>query len=295
MNTITTTNFPNLKLFKQGKVRDVYDVGNALLLVATDRISAFDVVFSEGIPYKGTVLTQFSEFWFEQTQDIIKNHLISVKDFPEECKKYEEQLKGRTMLVKKTTPLPVECVVRGYLAGSGWQEYQQTQSICGISLPSGLQESAKLPEPIFTPATKEEQGKHDENISFEQTIKILGKELAEKVKNISLAIYKRASEIAEKKGIIIADTKMEFGIYNNELLLIDELLTPDSSRFWLKEHYIAGKKQESFDKQFVREYLLSINFNKKPPAPKLPQHIIQQTSELYQKAYFLLTGKKIAQ
>jgi phosphoribosylaminoimidazole-succinocarboxamide synthase len=293
---ITQTNFPGMKLKNRGKVRDIYDFGEALLIVATDRISAFDVVMNEGISYKGKVLTQISDFWFEQTKDIIPNHLLSsiVYDFPSACKPYWDSLGDRSMFVKKTKTLPVECIVRGYLSGSGWNEYQKSKSVCSIQLPDGLVESSKLPEPIFTPTTKEEVGKHDENISFEQMVAIIGKELSEKVRDISLKIYRHGAELAEKKGIIIADTKMEFGLNEkNELILIDELLTPDSSRFWPKDKYQPGRGQESYDKQFVRDYLLSINFNKKPPAPKLPLDVVLKTSALYLEALKRLSGRTL--
>lgn len=296
MKVLTETKFPNLKFLKKGKVRDIYDVGEYLLFVATDRLSAFDVVLPQGIPYKGKVLTQISAFWFEQTKGIIRNHVVStnVEEFPAECAQYKEDLRGRSMLVKKTSPLSVECIIRGYISGSGWQDYKATGSICGIKLPAGLVESQKLPEVIFTPSTKAEIGVHDENISFEEMVKREGKEISEKVRSTATAIFNRASQIAEKKGIIIADTKMEFGIMNGELILIDELLTPDSSRFWPKETYQPGKAQNSYDKQFVRDYLLSINFNKKPPGPMMPEEIISKTSDLYKKALFQLTGKQVA-
>ena len=293
---ITQTNFPKLKLTNRGKVRDIYDFDEALLIVATDRLSAFDVVMNEGIPFKGKVLTQISDFWFEQTKNIIPNHLISsiVYDFPSECKLYWDSLSDRSMYVKKTKPLSVECIVRGYLSGSGWIEYQKSKSICGVRLPDGLVESSKLPEPIFTPTTKEEVGKHDESISFDQMANIIGKELSEKVRDISLKIYCHGSELAEQKGIIIADTKMEFGLNENgDLILIDELLTPDSSRFWPKDKYNAGRAQESYDKQFVRDYLLSIDFNKKPPPPKLPIDVVLKTSALYLEALKRLSGRTL--
>jgi phosphoribosylaminoimidazole-succinocarboxamide synthase len=293
---ITKTNFSGLKLINRGKVRDIYDFGDSLLIVATDRISAFDVVMNEGVPYKGKVLTQISDFWFGETKDIIQNHVISsiIYDFPSECKPYWDSLRDRSMLVKKTKPLPVECIVRGYLSGSGWNEYKKSKNVCGIQLPDGLLESSKLPEPIFTPTTKEEVGKHDENISFEQMIEKIGKELAIQMRNASLDVYKRGAELAKEKGIIIADTKMEFGLNeNNELVLIDELLTPDSSRFWPKDNYQPGRGQNSYDKQFVRDYLLSINFNKKPPAPKLPEEIILKTSALYLEALKKLSGRTL--
>jgi phosphoribosylaminoimidazole-succinocarboxamide synthase len=295
MDIITQTNFPSLEFLKRGKVRDIYDLGEFILFVATDRLSAFDVVMPQGIPLKGKVLTQISAFWFEQTKDIIPNHVVStnVNEFPSSCTPYLEQLRGRSMLVKKTKPLSVECVVRGYISGSGWLDYKKTGTTSGVILPSGLVESQKLPEPIFTPSTKAEIGVHDENISFETMIEKEGREISERVRFTAIEIFKRASTIAESKGIIIADTKMEFGMDNGELVLIDELLTPDSSRFWPKATYEPGKAQNSYDKQFVRDYLISINFNKKPPGPVMPEEIIKKTSELYQKALFQLTGKSV--
>jgi phosphoribosylaminoimidazole-succinocarboxamide synthase len=293
---ILETNFSGLKLINRGKVRDLYDLGDSLLLVTTDRLSAYDVVMTQGIPFKGKVLNKISEFWFDRTKDIIRNHVVStiVYDFPPSCKPFWREMETRTLMAKKTKPLPIECVVRGYLSGSGWVEYQQTGSVCGTKLPGGLLESSKLDEPIFTPATKEEQGKHDENITFDRMASIIGRELAEKVRDVTLRVYKRAVEIAEPKGIIIADTKMEFGTdENGELILIDELLTPDSSRFWPKDKYAPGRPQESFDKQFVRDYLTSIKFNKKPPAPKLPEDIILKTSALYLQALEKLSGQKL--
>jgi phosphoribosylaminoimidazole-succinocarboxamide synthase len=291
---IYETNFPKLKFLKRGKVRDIYDLGEHLLIVATDRLSAFDVIMPQPIPSKGKVLTQISNYWFKTIEDIIPNHLVgtNVDDFPPECIPYKEQLRGRSIVVKKTKPLAVECVVRGYISGSGWNDYRKTGAICGIKLPDGLIESQKLFEPIFTPATKEDIG-HDENIDFEQTAKIIGKELAELAREKTIAIYKRGVEIADRKGIIIADTKMEFGVYNDKLIIIDELLTPDSSRFWPKAKYQPGKAQDSYDKQYVRDYLLSIKFNKQPPGPMLPEEIINKTSQLYREALRQLTGKDI--
>jgi phosphoribosylaminoimidazole-succinocarboxamide synthase len=292
---ISTTQFKSLKLKGRGKVRDIYDLGDKLLIVATDRVSAFDVVMPNPIPYKGKVLTQLSKFWFGLTQRIVPNHVISteVGEFPKECQPYKEILEERSMLVMKADPLPIECVVRGYLSGSGWQEYQQTGEVCGIKFPKGLLESSKLEEPIFTPATKAEVGLHDENISFERVEKIVGKELAHRLRFLSLAIYVKARDFAEQRGILIADTKMEFGIKDGKLLLIDELLTPDSSRFWPKEDYQPGGSPKSFDKQFLRDYLLSIQWGKNPPAPELPEEIIQKTQEKYLEAYERLVGRPL--
>ncbi len=294
---ITTTDFPTLKLVKRGKVRDVYEAGNYLLIVATDRLSAFDVVFTQGIPFKGQVLTQISRYWFERTRDIISHHLISTKaeEFPKECAPYQEVLAGRSILVKKTAPLPVECVVRGYLSGSGWNEYKAIGEVCGIKLPAGLVESQKLPEPIFTPATKAEMGAHDENITFQRTAVLVGVGVAQEMREKSLRLYQRAAALAEQKGIIIADTKMEFGLRGGEMLLIDELLTPDSSRFWPKDKYAPGRQQESYDKQYVRDYLLSINWDKKPPAPDLPAEVILTTSQKYLEALERLTGERLGE
>ena len=288
---ICETNLEGVKFLRRGKVRDIYEINEHLLIVATDRVSAFDVVLPNGIPNKGIILTQISLFWFNKVKDIIENHIVSsdVKEFPEPLQKYNKILEKRSILVKKAKPLPVECIVRGYLSGSGWKEYQKTGMICGIKLPSGLVESAKLPEPLFTPSTKAEQG-HDINISFEETVKILGRETAEKIRDYSIAIYKKASEIAEKKGIIIADTKMEFGFYDGKIILIDELLTPDSSRFWSMKDYKPGKPQDSYDKQIVRDYLLSLKWNQKPPAPELPEDIIKKTAERYEEIFRILTS-----
>jgi phosphoribosylaminoimidazole-succinocarboxamide synthase len=294
-NVISSTEFKSLTLKGRGKVRDIYDLGDQLLIVATDRISAFDVVMPNPIPDKGKVLTQLSKFWFDLTKEIISNHVISteVEDFPKECQPYKEHLKGRAMLVVKTDPLPVECVVRGYLSGSGWEEYQERGEVCGLRLPKGLLESSKLEEPIFTPATKAEVGLHDENITLEKVEKIVGKGLAHQLKSTSLAIYEKARDFAEQRGIIIADTKMEFGSKGGKLLLIDELLTPDSSRFWPQSQYRPGGTQKSFDKQFLRDFLLSLKWDKSPPAPQLPQEIIQKTREKYLEAYKRLVGKPL--
>ena len=290
---VIKTDFPGLKIFKRGKVRDVYDLGDTLLMVATDRISAFDVVMPDPIPDKGKILTQISLFWFDLMKPLLKNHIIFTQtdDYPEECKKYADILEGRSMLVKKTKPLPVECVVRGYISGSGWKSYQESGKVCGIKLPEGLKESEKLPKTIFTPSTKEEVGTHDVNIDFDETVHLIGKDTAEKVKALSYEIYKKGSEIAEKKGIIIADTKFEFGLIGDEIILIDEVLTPDSSRFWPKESYQPGGSQQSFDKQYLRDYLLSINWDQKPPAPPLPEEVIENTRNKYIDALNKLTGR----
>ncbi|MDX2441630.1 MAG: phosphoribosylaminoimidazolesuccinocarboxamide synthase [Desulfobacterales bacterium] len=290
---VIKTDFPGLKIFKRGKVRDVYDLGDTLLMVATDRISAFDVVIPDPIPDKGKILTQISLFWFDLMKPLLKNHIISSKtdDYPEDCKKYADILEGRSMLVKKTNPLPVECVVRGYISGSGWKSYQESGRICGIKLPEGLKESEKLAETIFTPSTKEEVGTHDVNIDFDETVNLIGKDIAEKVKSLSYEIYKKGAEIAKEKGIIIADTKFEFGLIEDEIILIDEVLTPDSSRFWPKETYRPGGSQESFDKQYLRDYLLSINWDQKPPAPPLPEEVIKNTRNKYIEALNKLTGR----
>jgi phosphoribosylaminoimidazole-succinocarboxamide synthase len=288
----------DLPLFIRGKVRDVYDLGDKLLLVASDRISAFDVVLPTPIPDKGKVLNQISAFWFKQTEGIVKNHLISssVSDYPPEVQKYKDQIEGRSMLGIKTEKFPIECVVRGYISGSGWKEYQQSQSVCGVELPAGLKESEKLPEPIFTPATKEEGGKHDENISFEKMCSIVGKDLSEKLRDISIKIFNAASAIVEEKGLILADTKFEFGLIpingKKEIILIDECLTPDSSRFWETNQYKVGTSPVSFDKQFVRDYLDSIQWKRTPPAPPLPDTIVQKTREKYLEAFTRITGKK---
>ena len=292
---ILETNFPNLKLFAKGKVRDIYEVGEHLLLVSTDRISAFDVIMDQGIPHKGIVLTKISEYWFDFSKDVIPNHLITtnVSEYPDECKEYSEVLEGRSMLVKKAKVVPIECIVRGYISGSGWKDYQKTGKISGISLSEGLKESEKFPEPIFTPSTKAEIGEHDENISAAQAMNITDEKIFRELEKISIEIYKKAAEFALQKGIIIADTKMEFGLINGKIILVDELLTPDSSRFWPQEMYDTGRGQDSFDKQFVRDYLLSIKFNKQPPPPELPVDIISRTSEKYLDIYEKLTGNTI--
>ncbi|GAB4538643.1 MAG: phosphoribosylaminoimidazolesuccinocarboxamide synthase [Thermodesulfovibrionia bacterium] len=290
-NIVTETNLKGVKLLRRGKVRDVYEIDGALLLVATDRVSAFDVVLPNGIPDKGRVLTQVSIYWFNQMKDIIDNHLLAtdVKDYPQMLHEYRDILEGRSMLVKKTKPLPVECIVRGYLSGSGWKEYRENGTVCGIRLPSGLEESSRLDEPIFTPSTKAEEG-HDINITFDEMCRLIGDQLAYELKDTSLMIYKKARDVAERKGIIIADTKMEFGIYNGRPILIDELLTPDSSRFWSIKDYQPGKSQDSYDKQIVRDYLLSIKWDKKPPAPTLPEEIVNKTAERYREILRILTG-----
>jgi phosphoribosylaminoimidazole-succinocarboxamide synthase len=283
-----------LPVFIRGKVRDVYDLGDQLLMVASDRISAFDYVLPTPVPDKGKILTQISAWWFRQMEDIVPSHLISadVNEFPTNLRGYRDQLEGRTMLVKKTNKIMIECVVRGYLAGSGWKEYKQNGKVCGVLLPEGLRESDRLPEPIFTPATKEEHGKHDENISFERMAEIVGKPLAETLRDRSLALYIKASRIAETKGLILCDTKFEFGLLNGQVTLIDEILTPDSSRFWDKKIYTPGASQDSFDKQFVRDYLESIGWKKQPPVPELPADVIAKTRAKYVEAYEHLTGKK---
>jgi len=292
---ILQTNFPKLNFIKQGKVRDIYDLGESYLIISTDRLSAFDVVMGQGIPYKGKVLTKISEFWFNRSNHIIKNHLITtdVNQFPEICMEYAEDLEGRSMLVHKAEVVPIESVVRGYITGSGWADYKKTGEVCGIQLPEGLVESEKFPEPLFTPATKAEIGLHDENISEETAKKIAGDKVIEFIKNKTIEIYKDAVQFALTKGIIIADTKMEFGKIGDQIILVDELLTPDSSRFWPLENYEKGKSQESFDKQFVRDYLEKIKFNKRPPAPVLPEEVIEKTSEKYLDALEKLTGGRL--
>lgn len=289
---ITQTDCPELKLVNRGKVRDIYDLGEHLLIVTSDRISAFDVIMDEGIPQKGYVLTQISKFWFEQMTDLIPNHLIAteVNDFPAITHQYRDQLEGRSMLTKKANPLAIECIVRGYISGSGWKEYLQQGSVCGIKLPEGLKQSDKLPQPLFTPSTKAELGEHDENISFDQAADICGRELTQQVSDISIAIYERARELADAKGIIIADTKFEFGLMGDKLIWIDEAITPDSSRFWPKDQYNPGSAQPSFDKQFLRDYLETLDWNKQAPPPKLPEEIVRKTGEKYLEALQRLTA-----
>ena len=288
------TDFPELTLHARGKVRDLYSLNGQLLFVATDRISAFDYVLATGIPEKGRVLTQLSLFWFDFLRDTVKNHLLTadVNTYPEPVKKYSAQLRGRSMLVKKAQMIDVECVVRGYLSGSGWKDYQKTGAVCGIKLPTGLRDSDKLPEPIFTPASKAVSG-HDENISFEEMCKRTGNELAEQLRDLSIRIYQKAADYAAGRGIIIADTKFEFGHTGEGLVLADEVLTPDSSRFWPADTYQPGRAQESYDKQFVRDYLESIRWNKQPPAPQLPEEVTAKTSEKYRQAYRVLTGREL--
>ena len=292
--TQSSINLPGIKKLRSGKVREVFDLGDTLLFVVTDRISAFDVILPDPIPHKGAVLNQISTFWFRRF-DTIQNHLVTAnfEEFPKELQPFREQLAGRSMIVKKTKPLPVECVVRGYLAGSGWKEYQESGSVCGIELPAGLKLASQLPEPIFTPATKAEQG-HDENIDMKRCAQILGGDIANRVKKLSLEIYSRGREHAAQKGIIVADTKFEFGIVDGELLLIDECLTPDSSRFWPKDEYVVGESPPSFDKQFVRDYLETLDWDKTPPAPRLPKDVIEKTSAKYLEAFRRLTGGELA-
>jgi phosphoribosylaminoimidazole-succinocarboxamide synthase len=294
-SVLLQTDFPDLKLFASGKVRDVYELGSDhLLFVATDRISAFDYVLATGIPHKGSVLTQLSLFWFDFLKDVVPNHLVSadVKHYPKEAQKYADQLRGRSMLVRRAEMFPVECVVRGYLSGSGWKEYKASGSVCGIKLPAGLRESDQLPEPIFTPATKATTG-HDENISFEQMSKLVDPEDARQLRDLSLAVYKKAADFARQKGIIIADTKFEFGRTAAGITLADEVLTPDSSRFWPADKYEPGMSQQSFDKQYVRDYLEEIRWNKQPPAPALPAEVARRTSEKYVESFKRLTGREL--
>jgi phosphoribosylaminoimidazole-succinocarboxamide synthase len=297
MRVVRETNFAGIPPAARGKVRDIYDLGDKLLIVASDRLSAFDVVLPTGIPDKGRVLTQLSLFWFNQLRDVIPNHVLSATEFPAEFDDYREDLAGRSMVVRKTRPLPIECVVRGYVSGSGWKDYRATGKICGIALPPGLRESDRLPEPIFTPATKATSG-HDENIPFEQAVALIGRELAERVRSVSIDIYQRAARYAEPRGILLADTKFEFGLLKNvagvdELIWIDEALTPDSSRFWLAAQYKPGGPQPSFDKQFVRDYLERIQWPKTPPGPELPPDVVAATRAKYREAYRILVGHEL--
>ena len=290
-NTLLQLDLRGVSKVRSGKVREMFDLGDRLLMVASDRISAYDVVMPNGIPLKGEVLTMFSHFWFAQFSDVVPNHLLAGADepLPEAVRDYAEQIGRRAMVVKKAQPLAIECVVRGYLAGSGWKEYQKQGTVCGIALPDGLKNSSQLPEPIFTPATKAEEG-HDENISFEQAVEIVGRDIVEQARELSIELYQRGRDHAAKKGIIIADTKFEFGLFDGELILIDEVLTPDSSRFWPADLYAPGKSQPSFDKQFVRDYLETLDWDKNPPGPDLPNDIVQKTSEKYIEAYTQITG-----
>jgi phosphoribosylaminoimidazole-succinocarboxamide synthase len=287
------THIDALPLRSRGKVRDLYDAGDALLLVATDRISAFDVVLPTPIPDKGRVLTQLSVFWFHQLRDIVPNHLLTATDFPPELAPYGRELQGRSMLCRKTQPIPIECVVRGYLAGSGWKDYQKTGAVCGIALPPGLRESEKLPQPLFTPSTKATSG-HDQNISLEQAAEQIGLPLAEQLRDLSLEIYRRAAAYAEPRGILLADTKFEFGLQAGKVIWIDEALTPDSSRFWPADGFAPGRGQPSFDKQYVRDYLERLGWNKQPPAPELPEQVVSATTAKYREAYARLTGHELS-
>jgi len=291
-NAVMETRFKELKLLKKGKVRDIYDLGDMLLMVATDRISAFDVIMPDPVPDKGKILTQISLFWFKVMEPLVPNHVIgsTVDSFPADCKPYADTLRGRSMLVKKAKPLPVECVVRGYISGSGWQDYLESGKVCGIDLPQGLQESAQLPEAIFTPSTKADLGHHDINIDFKEVVNRIGKDLAEHVRALSMNIYAKGARLAAEKGIIIADTKFEFGITEDTVILIDEVLTPDSSRFWPRTTYKPGGPQESFDKQYVRDYLISIDYDRKPPGPPLPENVVINTRNKYLEALKQLTG-----
>jgi phosphoribosylaminoimidazole-succinocarboxamide synthase len=295
-DAIFTTDLDNLKLKNKGKVRDIYDLGDKLLMITTDRMSAFDVVMAEPIPDKGKILTQISNFWFDQMKPLVDNHLLAteVDAFPKECRAHAEMLRERSVVVQKAVPLPVECIVRGYISGSGWKDYQNSGKVCGIPLPTGLKESDRLPEPLFTPSTKADLGAHDENIDFGGVVDKVGAELAEKIRDLSLAIYRKGAKTALEKGIIIADTKFEFGIFKDELILIDEVLTPDSSRFWPVDTYQPGGAQKSFDKQYLRDYLLSIDWNREPPPPPLPQTVIDNTRSRYLEALTRLTGRAYA-
>jgi len=291
---ILQLDLPGIKKVRSGKVREVFDLGDAFLLVASDRISAFDVILPNGIPRKGEVLTQVSHFWFEKFSTLVPNHLLAGANdpLPENLRPFADKLAKRSMIVKKARPLAIECIVRGYLSGSGWKEYKKSQTVCGIKLPAGLTESAELPEPIFTPSTKAEEG-HDENISFEEAQKIIGAELANQVRDLSLKLYQAGRDYARERGIIIADTKFEFGLFDGKLILIDEVLTPDSSRFWPADQFAPGQGQPSFDKQFVRDYLETLAWDKTPPGPQLPEDVVAKTSAKYLEAYERLTGKKL--
>jgi len=289
---ISQTDLAGLKLLARGKVRDIYDLGDRLLIIATDRLSAFDVILPTPIPDKGRVLTQLSMFWFEKLHGIVPHHVITATDFSGELAPHAETLRGRSMIVRRTQPVPIECVARGYISGSGWKDYRATGKICGIPLPTGLKESDRLPAPIFTPATKATTG-HDENISFEETASQIGESLATRLRDITLEVYRRASEFAAERGIIIADTKLEFGVDGGELVWIDEALTPDSSRFWPADSYEPGKAQPSFDKQYVRDYLERIGWSKQPPAPALPADVVNATRAKYREAYKRLTGREL--
>ncbi len=293
-NTLLQLDLPGIRKLKSGKVREIFDLGDAFLFVASDRISAFDVVMPNGIPRKGEVLTQISHFWFDQTEKLVPNHRMAKADdpLPERLAPFADKVARRSMIVKKAKPLAVECIVRGYLAGSGWKEYKKSRTVCGLPLPAGLQESSELPEPIFTPSTKAESG-HDENISFEEARRILGDDIAKQARDLSLKIYKHARDYARQRGIIIADTKFEFGLHEGKLILIDEVLTPDSSRFWPADLYAPGKGQPSYDKQFVRDYLETLDWNKTPPGPMLPPGVVARTTEKYLEAYERLTGRKL--
>jgi phosphoribosylaminoimidazole-succinocarboxamide synthase len=289
---LISTSMPSLSLIGRGKVRDIYALDSQLLIVATDRISAFDVIMPNPIPGKGRILTRMSAFWFRKMEDIIGNHIISINpdDYPEACRPYRDILTGRSMLVKKAQPLPVECIVRGYLSGSGWNDYLNDGAVSGIRLPAGLKESSRMPEPIFTPSTKAPEGEHDMAITTAETENLIGRELTAKIITTSIAVYNRAAALALTRGIIIADTKMEFGIFDGDLIIIDELLTPDSSRFWPQDAYEEGRGQSSFDKQFLRDYLLSLAWDQRPPAPNLPDDIIRKTAEKYEEALRRLTA-----
>ena len=292
MRVVRETKFAGISPAARGKVRDIYEAGDQLLIVATDRLSAFDVILPTPIPDKGRVLTQLSLFWFDLLRDVIPNHVLSATEFPAQFAAYREELEGRSMLVRKTAPLPIECVVRGYVSGSGWKDYRASGKICEIALPARLRESDRLPEPIFTPATKAATG-HDENISFERAAELIGSERARQVRDVSLEIYRRAATYAEPRGILLADTKFEFGLLNDELIWIDEALTPDSSRFWPAAQYQPGGPQPSFDKQFVRDYLESIHWPKTPPGPELPAEVVAATRGKYREAYRILTGREL--